>query len=66
MAKMGTWAWKHAAKYCEDVFGAYVDWDERFFECPECAEPIYESDWINHDPWHVCPVCDFDLTEDEE
>ena len=53
MAKMGTWAWKHAAKYCEDVFGVYVDWDERFFECPECAEPIYESDWANHDPWHV-------------
>ena len=49
--------WEDAAKYCEDVFGAYVDWDERFFHCVECDDVIYECDWPNHD-WSMCPVCE--------
>ena len=50
--------WKHAAKYCEEEFGAYVDWEERFFECPECGDPIYECDWEDHPNWGMCPVCE--------
>ena len=50
--------WKHVAKYCEEEFGAYVDWQERFFECPECGEPIYECDWEDHTNWGMCPICE--------
>ena len=49
--------WQDVAEMCEVVFGVYVDWDERFFICPECDEPIYECDWENHD-WNMCPICE--------
>ena len=29
-------SWEEAARHCEDVFGVYVDLEERFFICPEC------------------------------
>lgn len=52
--------WEDAAKYCEDTFGTYVDWEERFFHCPECDEPLYEDDWgpKSTDGWSMCPVCE--------
>lgn len=50
--------WYEAAEYCEEAFGSYVDWDEGFFICPECAEPIYEVDWDKHSEWDMCPVCE--------
>ena len=50
--------WTDAAKYCEEVFGTYVDWDEGFFICPECDEPIYDVDWEDHGEWNMCPVCE--------
>ena len=49
--------WEKAAKMCEETFGSYVDWEERFFHCPECDEPLYECDWEDHG-WHSCPVCE--------
>ena len=49
--------WEDAANYCEDIFGVYVDWEERFFHCPGCDEPILEEDWNNHD-WSMCPICE--------
>lgn len=55
MAKVMTW--EKAAKYCEETFGTYVDWDERFFICPNCDEPIYECDFTDHG-WYTCPVCE--------
>lgn len=56
--------WEEAAKYCEDTFGIYVDWEERFFYCPECNEPLFAEDWENHD-WNSCPICEF-VWEDAE
>lgn len=50
-------SWEKAAKLCEELFGTFIDWDERFFICPECDEPLYFEDWENHD-WHSCPVCE--------
>lgn len=50
--------WKEAAHLCEIIYGAYVNWDERFFICPECGEPIYEVDWKDID-LSFCPVCEF-------
>jgi predicted RNA-binding Zn-ribbon protein involved in translation (DUF1610 family) len=48
--------WEEAAKYCEETFGVYVDWEERFFHCPECGEPILEEDWEDYS-WGMCPIC---------
>ena len=37
------WSWYYVAQYIiEPVYGGYVDWEEEFFECPECGEPIYK------------------------
>ena len=51
-------------RYCEDVFGTYVDLEERFFICPECDEPIYEEDYEGHD-FSMCPICEvyFELVD---
>lgn len=52
--------WEEVAFELEKNYGAYVDWDERFFECPECGEPIYECDWSIADFTNCfCPVCGF-------
>ena len=33
------WSWYYVAQYIiEPVYGGYVDWEEEFFECPECGE----------------------------
>ena len=52
--------WEERAKEVEEVYGAHVDWDERFYECSECGEPIYECDWTDEElkTW-ICPVCEF-------
>ena len=37
-----------------------VDWDERFYICPECGEPVYEWDWTDEAlEEEFCPVCGF-------
>lgn len=69
--------WEKAAKEVEIVYGVYVNWDEEFFICPECDEPIYKSDWRDSDftmgrtydpkkPLKLyCPICENILiTED--
>ena len=59
--------WEEIALEVEEVYGGYVDWDERFFECPECGEPIYECDWSILDfARRICPVCDFSGKEEGE
>lgn len=66
--------WEQLALYCEETYGCYVDWDERFFECPECGEPIYECDWRDSDYYlgrkgndkMYCPVCENLLMGEEE
>ena len=54
--------WEYAAKMCEDVYGIFVDWEERFFICPECDEPIYECDFSE---FSICPVCEFEWEDAE-
>jgi len=56
--------WAINARLVETVFGGYVDWNERFYNCPECEEPIYECDWSEDELMDLCPVCGF--VEDEE
>lgn len=58
--------WELNARIVENVFGGFVDWDERFYNCPECGEPIYESDWEEKDfRDFICPVCEFEERDDD-
>lgn len=50
--------WEKNAIIIETIYGGYVDWEERFYICPECEEPIYEDDWRGENV--ICPVCGFD------
>lgn len=56
--------WENNAHEVENIYGGYVDWKERFYECPECGEPIYECDWSNSElEKYLCPVCEFEGEE---
>ena len=58
--------WEINAHTVEDVYGGYVDWDgdERFYECSECGELIFECEWTEEDlKKELCPVCGF-INED--
>lgn len=50
--------WEACAFEVESEFGTQVDWEERFYVCPECGEPVYECDYPN--PETLCPICGFD------
>ncbi len=64
-------AWEKIARYVEKTYGVQVDWDEEFFICPECGEPIYECDWNEEDyslghkfnGTAYCPVCEEPIME---
>ena len=32
--------WESNANYVAKVYGSFVDWEERFYICPECGEKI--------------------------
>ena len=55
--------WEKMARIFEQNYGGHVNWEERFFICPECGEPIYEEDWdnfdlIDGDDNFICPICE--------
>lgn len=66
--------WYRLAKYCDKTYNTYVDFDEEFFVCPECDEPIYSDDWREADftlgrmytGKCYCPVCENLLYEEEK
>jgi len=59
-------AWLHNAIMVEKVYGGYVDWEEKFYECPECGEPIYECDWMDRAlKEFICPVCEYSEESEE-
>lgn len=56
-------AWYIMAQKCDEDYGTQVDYEEGFFVCPECGEPIYECEWDEHEMRNevgmcVCPVCE--------
>lgn len=57
--------WEINAKIVENEYGGFVDWEEEFYECPYCGEPIYKEDWeIGDLDDFICPICeDVDLEE---
>ena len=56
--------WEENAKYVNRIYGSRVDWEERFYICPECEEPVYECDWTSEElRQHLCPICEFEEEE---
>jgi len=52
--------WENNAQLVRDVYGGVVDWQEGFYFCPECGEPVYYDDWGESDLEKViCPICGF-------
>lgn len=50
--------WEVIAMEMHETYGAMVDFDEKFFICPECGEPVYADDWEDIDFDGVkCPLC---------
>lgn len=60
--------WERNAIKARDIYGVHVDWEERFYECPECGEPIYEDGWSERELGRfLCPICeDGEDWEDED
>lgn len=52
--------WAVNAEAVEDLYGGFVNWDEEFYICPECGEPVYADDWTAEELGkHLCPICEF-------
>ena len=59
--------WELNANTAKEVYGCYVDYEERFFICPYCGEPVYEEDWAPEDhAAFLCPICEDEVIEDEQ
>jgi len=60
--------WEKVATYCWETFGSHVNWEEEFFICPDCQEPIYNKDWNNFcdNLAERCPICDYEWYATEE
>ena len=50
---------KENALFAQEVYGVFIDWDEPFYICPECQEPIYDEDWTEEELEELCPICGF-------
>ena len=59
------WSWQYIATFVEKDYAGYVDWDEEFFICPECGEPIYKCDYPYISMGMICPVCETMVEEEE-
>ena len=57
------WSWEYIAKVVERDYGCYVDWDEEFYICPECDEPIYKCDYPFIKVGMICPICENETEE---
>ena len=60
--------WNEVAKVVENDFGVQVDWEEKFFVCPDCGDVIYECDFNKDSVLALgyCPICGAALTEECE
>ena len=40
----------------ENGYDVEVNWDEGFFICPHCGDPIFEDDYPEIEGY-ICPIC---------
>ena len=55
--------WEKMAHLFEINYGSLIDWNDRFFYCPRCHEPVYEDEWddsdfIDGNDNFICPICE--------
>lgn len=55
--------WIQIAHLIEVNYDSLIDWNDRFFYCPECHEPVYEDEWedfdlIDGNNNFICPICE--------
>ena len=51
--------WEKNARLAREEYGAYVEWENRFYICPFCEEPVYEEDWSDEElNEFLCPICE--------
>lgn len=64
--------WEHIARYVATTYDTEVNFNEEYFLCPECGEPVYACDYIDSDYFlgknayytHgkvYCPICEQQL-----
>lgn len=55
--------WGEVAQYMLEQYDTF--WEDDFYVCPECGEPIYREDYpeieITDDGEFICPVCEEEL-----
>ena len=55
--------WLQMAHLIEVNYDSLIDWNDRFFYCPKCHEPVYEDEWESEDDFldgynnFICPIC---------
>lgn len=50
--------WEANAITAEATYGMYVNWEDKFYLCPFCGEPVYECDWSEDEfEDYICPIC---------
>ena len=53
--------WKDNAITVEQDFGGFVDYENEFYVCPECGEPIYKIEWTPRELDEcICPICEWE------
>ena len=53
--------WEENAKTVVEMCGEdFVNWQDRYYFCPECGEPIFDIDWTEHELTDcLCPICTY-------
>lgn len=59
-------AWELNANFVKEIYDCHVDYEERFYLCPDCGEPIYEADWSEESlKEFTCPICENEDIEEQ-
>lgn len=50
--------WISNAKWIDYECGGYVNYEEKFYICPKCEEPVDADDWEDTEfAQKLCPLC---------